>query len=133
MTLRSRLMFGLVATVVLWSGLVLLPLMVPGYSSIRQTVSEIGQVGSPARIPFAVMLVVLAACLLLFAWGLRDVSIQLRRSSAAAYLAGFMAVSSLGVGIFAFPHPLHNVFGMSEIIGYQAPWVLALTDRKSVV
>ncbi len=130
MTLRSRLMFGLVATVVLWSGLVLLPLMVPGYSSIRQTVSEIGQVGSPARIPFAVMLVVLAACLLLFAWGLRDVSIQLRRSSAAAYLAGFMAVSSLGVGIFAFPHPLHDVFGMSEIIGYQAPWVLALTWRR---
>ena len=130
MTLRSRLLFGLAATAVLWSGLVLLPLMVPGYSSIRQTVSEIGEVGSPARIPFAVMLFVLAACLLLFAWGLRDVSIQLRRSSAAAYLVGCTAVSSLGVGVFAFPHPLHNVFGLSEIIGYQAPWVLALTWRR---
>jgi hypothetical membrane protein len=108
----------------------LLPLMVPGYSSIRQTVSEIGEIGSPARIPFAAMLFVLAACLLLFAWGLRDISVQLRRSPVAAYLVGFMAVSSLGVGIFAFPHPLHNVFGLSEIIGYQAPWVLALTWRR---
>jgi len=130
MTLRSRLLCGVVATAVLWGGLLLLPLMVPGYSSIRQTVSEIGEIGSPARIPFAAMLFVLAACLLLFAWGLRDVSIQLRRSSAAAYLVGSMAVSSVGVGIFAFPHPLHNVFGLSEIIGYQAPWVLALTWRR---
>lgn len=131
MTLRSRLLSGLVATVVLWSGLLLLPLMVPGYSSIRQTVSEIGQTGSPARVPFAAMLFVLTACLLLFASGLRDASIQLRRSSVAAYLVGCMAVSSLGVGVFAFPHPLHNVFGMSEIIGYQAPWVLALTWRRA--
>lgn len=131
MTLRTRLLCGVAATVVLWGGLVLLPLMVPGYSSIRQTVSEIGEIGSPARIPFAAMLFVLAACLLLFAWGLRDVSIRLRRSPAAAGLVGFMAVSSLGVGVFAFPHPLHNVFGLSEIIGYQAPWVLALTWRRA--
>lgn len=130
MTLRARLLCGVAATAVLWSGLMLLPLMVPGYSSIRQTVSEIGEIGSPARIPFAAMLFVLAACLLLFAWGLRDISVQLRRSPVAAYLVGFMAVSSLGVGIFAFPHPLHNVFGLSEIIGYQAPWVLALTWRR---
>ena len=41
-----------------------------------------------------------------------------------------MALSAAGVGIFAFPHPLHNVFGESELIGYQAPLAFALTWRS---
>lgn len=128
--LRFRLAFGLIAALVLWAGFVFLPLLVPGYDWIRQTVSEIGQVGSPARVPFTAMLCLVAACVLLFAWGLRDASVQLGRSSAAAYLTGFMAVSSVGVGVFAYPHPLHGVFGLSEFVAYQAPWVLALTWRR---
>lgn len=131
MTLRSRSLFGIVAAVVLWCGLVFLPLMVPGYDSVRQTVSEIGEIGSPARLPFAAMLCVFGVCLLVFAWALRDVSLGLGRSTAIAYVTGFMAVSSVGVGIFAYPHPLHNVFGMSELVAYQAPWVLALGWRRA--
>jgi hypothetical protein len=38
-----------------------------------------------------------------------------------------MAVPAVGTGVFAYPHPLHNVFGLSELIGYQAPLALALT------
>jgi len=128
--LRFRLSFGLIAVLALWGGFVLLPFLVPGYDSVRQTVSEIGEVGSPARVPFTVMLCVVALCVLLFAWGLRDASVALGRPSIAAYLSGFMAVSSVGVGIFAFPHPLHGVFGLSEFVGYQAPWVLALSWRR---
>ena len=37
-----------------------------------------------------------------------------------------MAISTAGVGLFAFPQPLHNIFGMSETVGYQAPLVAAL-------
>ncbi|QNK02145.1 DUF998 domain-containing protein [Dyella telluris] len=128
--LRTRLCFGLVAAFVLWGGFVLLPLLVPGYDSIRQTVSEIGELDSPARVPFAVMLCMVSVCVLLFASGLRDASRRLGRSSAAAWLTGFMAMSSAGVGIFAYPHPLHGVFGLSEFVGYQAPWVFALTWRR---
>src|SRR3954469_15119213 len=40
-----------------------------------------------------------------------------------------MALPAVGIGVFAYPHPLHNVFGMSELIGYQAPLVFALTWR----
>jgi hypothetical membrane protein len=130
MALRSRLSFGIIATIVLWAAFLLLPFMVPGYNFVRETVSLIGEMSSPARVPFAAMLCVLAVCLLIFAWGLRDASIKLGRSTAAAYLTGFMAISSVGVGIFAFPHPLHNVFGLSEFVGYQAPWVLAMTWRR---
>ena len=130
MTLRSKLSFGLAAIVVLWAGFLLLPLMVPGYDWVRQTVSEIGQRGSPMRIPFTAMLFVFAACLLVFAWGLRDVARKLGASGAVAYVTGFMAISSVGVGIFAYPHPLHGDFGLSEIVGYQGPWILALTWRR---
>lgn len=130
LSLRTRLGFGLITVLVLWGGLVLLPLQVPGYQWIRQTVSEIGEMDSPARVPFAVMLCVVSVCVLVFAWGLRDASIRLGRPSVAAYLTGFMAISSAGVGIFAYPHPLHGVFGLSEFVGYQAPWVLALSWRR---
>jgi len=41
-----------------------------------------------------------------------------------------MAISCAGVGIFSYPYALHNVFGLSELIGYQAPLAAALVYRK---
>jgi hypothetical membrane protein len=125
----NRLLFGPLAAVVLTLGIVGLALMVPGYSHVRQTVSEIGEMDSPARIPFTIMLCGVAVCLLVFASGVRAASIKAGHNAFAAYLIGAMAVVSVGVGIFAFPHPLHNVFGESELIGYQAPAALALAWR----
>ena len=125
-----RLLFGPLAAALLGIGIVGLALTVPGYSQVRQTVSEIGEVGSPARVPFAVMLCSVAACILVFAAGIRELSVGSGRSPLAAYVTGFMAVSAAGVGVFAYPHPLHNVFGLSELVGYQAPLILSLTWRR---
>jgi hypothetical protein len=47
-----------------------------------------------------------------------------------AYGAAFMALSAAGVGVLAYPHPLHNAFGLSELIGYQTPLIFALTWRR---
>jgi hypothetical membrane protein len=129
MNYQSRVLFGPLATVILCVGVAVLGLMVPGYSQVRQTVSEIGEVGSPARVPFAVMLCIVALCILVFAFAMRDISVEHNRSSIGAYLTAFMAVSVIGTGIFAFPLPLHNVFGISELIGYHAPLATALTWR----
>lgn len=126
-----RLLLGPVAGVILALGVVGLALMVPGYSQVRQTVSEIGEVGSPARIPFALLLGVVAACLLVFAAAVRGQSLQAGASASAAYVIGFMGLSCAGVGFFAFPHPLHNVFGISELVGYQAPLCFALAWRRA--
>jgi hypothetical protein len=41
-----------------------------------------------------------------------------------------LAVSVAGIGVFSFPHPLHNVFGISELIGYQAPIAFAYAWRR---
>ena len=125
-----RLLFGPLAGVILAFGIAGLALMIPGYSHVHQTVSEIGEIDSPARVPFAVMLCCVAACILVFGAAVRDRSVQAGHSPLAAYLIGFMGLSAAGVGLFAYPNPLHNVFGISELVGYQAPLCLALTWRR---
>jgi hypothetical membrane protein len=125
-----RLLFGSLAGAILGFGIAGLALLLPGYSHVHQTVSEIGEIGSPAQVPFAIMLCCVAACVLVFALAVRDRSLDAGHSRLAAYLIGFMALSAVGVAVFAHPHPLHNVFGLSETIGYQAPLVLALTWRR---
>ncbi|HEX3395172.1 MAG TPA: DUF998 domain-containing protein [Steroidobacteraceae bacterium] len=125
----SRLLFGPLAAAFLLLGIAGLALEVPGYSQVRQTVSEIGEIGSPARLPFTIMLCGVAACLLVFAAGVAAESKRAGHRALSAFLIAMMALSAAGVGIFAFPHPLHNVFGESELIGYQAPLAFALTWR----
>lgn len=67
----NRVLFGPLAGALLVAGIAVLPLWVPGFSQVRQTVSEIGEMDSPARIPFAIMLCAVALCLLIFAAGVR--------------------------------------------------------------
>ena len=130
MTRNYRLLFGPLAGIILGFGIAGLALLIPGYSHVHQTVSEIGEIGSPARVPFAVMLGCVAVCILLLASAVRDVSLAAHHPRLAAYLIAFMALPAAGIGVFAYPHPAHNVFGMSELIGYQAPLVFALTWRR---
>ena len=130
MTRNYRLLFGPLAGIILGFGIVALALLIPGYSHVHQTVSEIGEIGSPARVPFAVMLGCVAVCILVFASAVRDLSVAADHPRLAAYLIAFMALPAAGIGVFAYPHPAHNVFGMSELIGYQAPLVFALTWRR---
>ena len=129
MTRNYRLLFGPLAGIVLGFGIAGLALLIPGYSHVHQTVSEIGEIGSPARVPFAAMLGCVAVCILVFASAVLDVSVAAHHSRLAAYLIGFMALPAAGIGVFAYPHPAHNVFGMSELIGYQAPLAFALAWR----
>jgi hypothetical membrane protein len=126
----ARLLLGPLAAAIFAIGIVALALMVPGYDQIRQTVSEIGEMDSPMRWPFAAMLWVVAICVIVFAVALRRASLDARHNTASAYLTAWMAVVSAAIGVFAFPHPLHNVFGMSELIAYQAPLAFALSWRN---
>jgi len=40
-----------------------------------------------------------------------------------------MALPAAGIAAFAYAHPAHNIFGMSELVGYQAPLAFALAWR----
>jgi hypothetical membrane protein len=125
----SRLLFGPLGAALLLVGVAGLPLMIPGYDAVRQTVSEIGEVGSPAQFPFTALLCLVALCIVVFAAGLARRAADVGVSRWPAWVTAVMALSAAGVGVFAYPHPLHNVFGLSELIGYQAPLALWLTWR----
>lgn len=128
-----RLLLGPLALLIFVVTVIALGAMVPGYDQVRQTVSEIGEMGSPARIPFAAALCSIALCLLLFASGLWRLARTAGGGQVGALLIGFMAIPVAGVGVFAFPHPLHNVFGEAELIGYQAPLAFALAWRRDPI
>jgi len=128
---RYGLLCGPLAALTLWAGIVGLAQLVPGYDSIRQTVSEIGEMDSPERLPFAVMLIVVAVLSLMFAWAVYGVATETGRSRLAVYLIAFIAVPLVGIAVCAFPHPLHGVFGLSETVSYFAPIVLAVTWRRA--
>ena len=128
---RYGLLCGPLAALTLWAGIAGLAQFVPGYDSIRQTVSEIGEMDLPMRVPFAVLLFVVATLMLVFAWALYRTAKENRRSTLPVYFTGFVAIPLVGIGICAFPHPLHNVFGLSELIAYFAPIILAFTWRQA--
>jgi len=125
-----KLLAGPAAAVIFAATILLLPLWIPGYSSVHQTVSEIGMAGSPMQVPFTLLVCIVALCLLVFGLALRAAAIDGGHSSFAGYLTICAAISAAGVGLFAFPAAPHNYFGMSELIGYQAPWVFALNWRR---
>lgn len=124
------LLAGPLAALIFGLGVILLPLGLPGYSQVHQTVSEIGMVGSPMQIPFTLMLCIVSLLLLLFGWALARACVRAGHSPLAGYLAACMAISATGAGIYAYPASPHNYFGLSELVAYQAPLVLALTWRR---
>src|SRR4030095_6257969 len=109
-----RLLFGPLAGAILGFGIAGLALLIPGYSHVHQTVSEIGEIGFWGRKALSLILLCVAACVVVFASAVRDVSLAAHHSPFAAYLIGFMALPAAGIGVFAYPHPLHNVFGLSR-------------------
>ena len=127
---NHRLWFGPVALFLFVAGTLAIGVITPNYSHVRQTVSELGEVGAPGQVAFSVLLCVIAASLVICATATARSLRSLGRSTLPAYFMGAMAISCAGVGIFAYPHPLHNVFGLSETIGLQAPLLAAITSRK---
>lgn len=130
MKLKTRLLFGLVGAVVFCLGVTGLALLVPGYSHVRQTISEIGEAGSPLRLPFAILLCIVAACLLFFASAIREITARSGHSQIAGNLIGFFALAEAGLAMFATPDPIHLDLGISSLIGFQAPLALAITWRR---
>jgi hypothetical membrane protein len=107
-----------------------LALLVPGYSQLRQTISEIGSLDSPMRMPFAVLVVWVGIFELVFAFGMRAAAAKYHRSQATTYLLAVSAAWSFGIAIFADPHPLHGVFGDLGLVAMLSPFVFAFTWRK---
>jgi hypothetical membrane protein len=131
MTTETRLIFGPVAAAIFFIGVACLALLIPGYSHVQQSISAIGRLGTPMRVPFALIFVCYACSLLIFASGIFRFAAKNRASKLPAYWIGCLALTQLGIAVFATPHPLHNIFGLFGLLGDLAPLVLALTWRRS--
>jgi hypothetical protein len=129
---QQRLLFlpGALAGVIFFTSVHVLGSTIDGYSHIAQSVSEIGRQGSPAQVyaQFANLLV--AVCLLVFAWGLHRFARNNAVSGRPALIVAFYGISLTGTVVFPTPHPLHNVLGLSMTIGYMAPLVSSLSWRN---
>jgi hypothetical protein len=106
---------------------IVLGALLPNYDPITQTISEIGEKGSPFEMPFKIAGLFVAGCFVLFTYGVYRFSVARQLSLVPAFLLGFFAVHQWGVFIFESPHPLHNVFGISSTLGFLAPLGLAIT------
>lgn len=127
---RSIFLSGALAGVIFFSAVYALATMVDGYSHSAQTVSEIGELGSPAEVYLQITNLAVALCLLVFAWSMYLFARSNNAPILPAIFIACFAIAEIGVAIFPSPHNLHNVFGLSMTIGYMSPLVVALSWRK---
>lgn len=124
---RSCLLFGLICGTGLIVMSTILGALLPGYDPIRQTISEIGETGSPFQRIFQITLIVIAVCFLVFSYGIYRFASFRHVSALPAIALGFIGLTDLGTAAFVAGHPLHNVFGISKTLGLLAPMLLAIT------
>lgn len=125
-----RLLAGIAIPIVFGCSILVLATLVDGYSHVSQTVSEIGETGSAAEMPWKIADLLVALGFLAFASGIYRFARAKSVSVWPAYVVGYFGLMSIGISIFESPHPLHNLFGLSLTLGYMAPLVMALSWRK---
>ena len=119
-------LLGLVIAIAFIAGTLLFGYAIENYSFVSQTLSEIGSMSSPMRLPFQIFKVVIAVLILLFA----ALVIKFARKKKLSVVPGIFllcfGLSDLGLALFPTPHDLHNVFGLSLTLGYLLPLFFAL-------
>jgi len=125
------LAFGFAAATIFIGSSLILGALLPGYNPISQTISELGEKGSPFEDIFRVVTLFDAICLMLFSLGLCLYSVTERFSILPSVLIGFYGLMELGIGVFAAPHPLHNLFGIWSTPGFFAPLALVLAWKNA--
>jgi hypothetical membrane protein len=131
MRTETRLLFGPIAAVIFFFGVLGLASLIPGYSHVHQDISTIGRIGSPQRVPFSVVFTFYACSLGVFASGIFSLAGHAGASRLPAYLVAFMAFTQVGIAIFATPHPLHNKFGIASMLGFLAPMAMAVSWKRA--
>jgi len=127
---RNLLLFGALAGVVFFVTVYVLAAYVPGYSHVSETVSEIGEIGSPIAKTFQIAMLAVNLCVVLFAAGLLHLARDNNLSGVPAFFVAWFGLVDIGTNIFPSPHPLHNVFGLALTVGYLAPLVMAIAWRR---
>lgn len=97
------------------------------YNTISQTLSEIGEVGSPYYMFWMIFCVILDAFIILFGVGILLFARRASLSKIPAVMIICHGFAGIGSSVFASPHPFHNIFGASHLLWYCVPLIFALT------
>jgi hypothetical protein len=122
---------GPVAALVFGAGVTWLGPATPGYSAIRQTISELGPQGGRGRRALAALNLTIAVAAAVFACGLVSIASHVHGTMIVpAYFIVLYAVLTVGLALFPSGHPLHNVFGLLQTVPFVgAPLSVALGWR----
>ncbi len=124
--MKKLLSLGWIISITFIVGTFVLGSLLTDYSFISQTVSEIGEEGSPLYLQWQIFSIVIGTLLMIFAISI----ISFARHNNISVIPGifilFAGLSEFGIALFPSPHPLHNVFGLSLTIGYFSPLLFFL-------
>jgi hypothetical protein len=125
------LLGGPAAALVFGIGVTRLGVATPGYSAVRQTISELGPQGGGGRTALAALNLTIAVAAAVFACGLVSVASHVPGTMIVpAYFVALYAVLVAGLALFPSGHPLHNLFGLLQTIPFVgAPLSVALGWR----
>ena len=122
---------GPATVVVFWATLFLCATRFAGYDHLVNMVSELGAVGTPTRVGFAVGLVLAGALSIVFVMGLVAACRGRGLNPAPAWVILAYSFSIAGAGIFPMPTPLHGSFSFPAIGVLLSP-LLALVLWRDV-
>ncbi len=124
--MKNLLSLGWISSITFILGTFFLGSLLTDYNLVSQTISEIGEKGSPLYVQWQIFSLTIGVLLMVFSIGI----ILFARGNMLSYLPGifvlFAGLSEFGIAFFPSPHPLHNVFGLTMIIGYFSPLMFFL-------
>jgi len=132
MKTKNLLPLGWITATTFILGTFILGGLLEGYNPVSQTISEIGEKGSPLYTPWQIFSISIGGLLILFAVGLISFAKKKKLSILPGIFILIYGLSQFCIGLFPSPHPLHNVFGLSMTIGYFSPLVFALSWGKKL-
>lgn len=100
--------------------------LLDNYSFISQTLSEIGSMSSPMKLPFQILKVLVSLLTLAFSFVLLQIAKERKLSIIPPLFLLLFGLSDLGLALFPTPHPWHNIFGLSLTLGYMSPLLFGL-------
>lgn len=131
MNTKLLLWSGPIAALLFIFGSLIFGWLLPDYNSLGQTVSEIGQLGSPYEVTWKIFGLTVGALWGWFAIGLWKTAKMHRISLVVPILIATYAIAQLGIAAYPSPNQLHNVFGLLMTVGYCSPLLASLLWKKA--
>ncbi len=132
MDTKKLLSLGWITAITFILGTLILGSQIEDYSAISQTVSEIGEKGSPLYIQWQIFSIGIGCLLILFAIGIVSFAKKRDLSLVPGIFILVYGLSQFAIGIFPSPHPLHNIFGLSMTMGYFSPLIFAVRWKNQL-